>query len=112
MLGTRIRSRDGAVPFEVAVEKYSRTRQWSAALQLLRKSLQSGAHLSPGHYITIVSACRKAGQWQHALSVLNAMWEAKVKPNSSATMLGSARARRASSGSGLWHWSARCGRRS
>ncbi|CAK0836621.1 unnamed protein product, partial [Prorocentrum cordatum] len=39
------------------------------------------------------------------------MREAKLEPNS-ATALGSARASRASSGSGRWRCSARCGRRS
>ncbi|CAK0803461.1 unnamed protein product, partial [Prorocentrum cordatum] len=53
-------------------------------------------------YSAGVSACEKGEQWQPALALLSEMWEAKLKPNVSATTLGSARARRASSGRALW----------
>ncbi|CAK0824583.1 unnamed protein product [Prorocentrum cordatum] len=33
------------------------------------------------HYVATVSACRKGGQWQHALSVLSGMWKAKLEPD-------------------------------
>ncbi|CAK0873513.1 unnamed protein product [Prorocentrum cordatum] len=57
------------------------------------------------------SACEKGEQWQRALRLLIEMRDSKLEPDS-ATMLGSTRAGRASSGSGLWRCSARCGRRS
>ncbi|CAK0858992.1 unnamed protein product [Prorocentrum cordatum] len=62
-------------------------------------------------YSAAISACEKRDQWQHALALLGEMRVAKLEPDS-ATTLGSARARRASSGSGLWRCFARCGRRS
>ncbi|CAK0804247.1 unnamed protein product [Prorocentrum cordatum] len=64
-------------------------------------------------YSAGISACELGRQWHRALALLSEMREAKLEPDvMSATTLGSARARRASSGSGLWRCSARCGRRS
>ncbi|CAK0795997.1 unnamed protein product [Prorocentrum cordatum] len=63
-------------------------------------------------YNAAISACEKGEQWQRALGLLSEMREADLQPNViSATTLRSARARRASSGSGLWCFSARCGER-
>ncbi|CAK0910129.1 unnamed protein product, partial [Prorocentrum cordatum] len=130
-------SREGATSLEGSIKNCAQTKQWSAALRLLREGFRLGAQLAPGHYIATVCACRSGGQWQHALSVLSEMWAATLEPNSlvsynvgisvcekgeqwqralallkemwkanlepdSATALGSARARRASSGS--WRW--------
>ncbi|CAK0852700.1 unnamed protein product [Prorocentrum cordatum] len=58
-----------------------------------------------------ISACGKGEQWQRAFALLSEMWESKLETGS-ATALGSARARRASSGRWVWRFSARCGRRS
>ncbi|CAK0845203.1 unnamed protein product [Prorocentrum cordatum] len=106
MLGIGRGSREGVISLEASIKNCGRTKQWSVALRLLREGLRLGVQLVPGHYIAIASACRKGGQWQHALSVLSDMWKAKLEcgrrswiPTSSATALGSARARRASSGS-------------
>ncbi|CAK0881698.1 unnamed protein product [Prorocentrum cordatum] len=65
-------------------------------------------------YSAGISACEKGEQWQRALALLSEMWAAELKPNViwSAVTLGSARARRAGSGSGPWRCSARCGMRS
>ncbi|CAK0846815.1 unnamed protein product, partial [Prorocentrum cordatum] len=56
-----------------------------------------------------ISACADVGQWQWALALLSQKWEAKLDPDS-ATALGSARARMASSGSGLCRFSVICRR--
>ncbi|CAK0808031.1 unnamed protein product [Prorocentrum cordatum] len=66
---------------EASIKNFGLTKQWSAALRLLREGIQLGVQLAPGHYVATVSACRKAGQWQHALSVFSEMWEAKLEPN-------------------------------
>ncbi|CAK0897889.1 unnamed protein product [Prorocentrum cordatum] len=71
-------------------------------------------HLS---YNAAISACEKTEQWQRALALLSEMWEAKLEPdvisfNAGISACEKARAGRASSGSGLWRCSARCGRRS
>ncbi|CAK0858993.1 unnamed protein product [Prorocentrum cordatum] len=63
-------------------------------------------------YSAGISACTKREQWQRALALLGEMRGAKLEPDVSATTLGSVLARRVCSGSGLWHCSARCGRRS
>ncbi|CAK0834544.1 unnamed protein product, partial [Prorocentrum cordatum] len=93
MLGIGRGSREGVISREAS--------QWSVALRLLREGLRLGVQLVPGHYTATASACRKGGQWQHVLSVLSDMWEAKLEPNVIfSAMQGPVRARRASSGSG------------
>ncbi|CAK0842264.1 unnamed protein product [Prorocentrum cordatum] len=81
MLPIRPGSREGTVSLEVSIKKCEQTKQWSAALQLLREAVQLGVKLLPGHYIATVGACRTSGQWQRALSVLGEMWGSKVEPN-------------------------------
>ncbi|CAK0875029.1 unnamed protein product [Prorocentrum cordatum] len=61
-------------------------------------------------YSAVISACEKGRQWQRALALLGEMREAKVEPNSPTPLL-SARAKRASSGSGLFGCLVRCGTR-
>ncbi|CAK0889322.1 unnamed protein product [Prorocentrum cordatum] len=70
---------EGAVSLEVSIKKCGQTKQWCAALELLREGIQLSVQLVPGHYIATVGACAKGGQWQHALSVLGAMREAKLE---------------------------------
>ncbi|CAK0908989.1 unnamed protein product [Prorocentrum cordatum] len=74
-------SRESAISLEALIKNCGRTKQWSAALRLLRDAIRFDVQLVPSHYIATVSACRKGGQWQHALSVLSEMWEAKLEPN-------------------------------
>ncbi|CAK0816463.1 unnamed protein product, partial [Prorocentrum cordatum] len=94
MLGIGRGSREGVISLEASIKSCGRTKQWSVALRLLREGLRLGVQLVPGHYIATASACRKGGQWQHALSVLSdmwrwqpalallsEMWEAKLEPN-------------------------------
>ena len=79
------------------MKKGGQTKQWRAALQLLREGIQSGLKMSPGPYIAIASACRKGGRWQLALSLLSEMREAKLESNVIIfTIQGELRARRAS----------------
>ncbi|CAK0851162.1 unnamed protein product [Prorocentrum cordatum] len=96
---------------EASIKNCGLTKEWSAALRLLREGVRLGVQLVPNHYVATISACRKGGQWQHALSVLSEMWEAKLEPDL-ATTPGSARARAASSGSKLCRCSAMLVRRS
>ncbi|CAK0830537.1 unnamed protein product [Prorocentrum cordatum] len=130
-------SREGAISVEASIKSCGRTKQWNAALWLLREGIRSGAQAVPSQYVATISACGKGRQWQHALSVLSEMWEAMLEPSvifsysvgisacekgeqwqralallsetwetklepDSATTLGSALARKVSSGSRLW----------
>ncbi|CAK0858309.1 unnamed protein product [Prorocentrum cordatum] len=85
--------------------------QWQRALALLSEMREAKLELNVFSYSGGISACGKGKQWQRALALLSEMREAKLDPDSAIT-LGSARARRASSGSEPWRCSARCGRRS
>ncbi|CAK0867102.1 unnamed protein product [Prorocentrum cordatum] len=78
--------------------------QWQRALALLSETWQAKLELDVVSCSAVISACEKGEQWQRALALLRELWEAKLEPNS-ATALGSPRARRASSGSGLWRCS-------
>ncbi|CAK0830534.1 unnamed protein product [Prorocentrum cordatum] len=139
-------SREGAISVEASIKSCGRTKQWNAALWLLREGIRSGAQAVPSQYVATISACGKGRQWQHALSVLSEMWEAMLEPSvifsysvgisacekgeqwqralallsetwetklepDSATTLGSALARKVSSGSRLWRCFARWSRR-
>ncbi|CAK0905544.1 unnamed protein product, partial [Prorocentrum cordatum] len=95
------------ISYSAGISACEKGAQWQRALALL--SEMGKARLEP-HVISYsagISACEKSKQWQWALALLSEMWEAKLAPDVSATALGSARARRASSGSGLWRCSAR-----
>ncbi|CAK0863436.1 unnamed protein product [Prorocentrum cordatum] len=81
MLGIGRGSREGVISLEASIKSFGRAKQWSVALRLLREGLRLGVQLGPGHYIATASACRKGGQWQHALSVLSDMWKAKLEPD-------------------------------
>ncbi|CAK0788565.1 unnamed protein product [Prorocentrum cordatum] len=88
-------------------------KQWQQALSLLKEIREAKLEPNVISCNAGISACGKCEQWQRALSLFGAMLEANLEPTViSATTLGPARARRASSGSGLWRCSARCARRS
>ncbi|CAK0843967.1 unnamed protein product [Prorocentrum cordatum] len=102
--------------YSAGISACEKGEQWQRAFALLSEMRE--AEVKPNViYYTIynsgISACGKGGQWQRALSLLSEMWKAKLKPTATyytSTTLGLVRARRASSGSGLWCFSARCGR--
>ncbi|CAK0869872.1 unnamed protein product [Prorocentrum cordatum] len=96
---------------EAAIKQCGRTKQWTAALELLRGASRSSSTASTGYYMAAVSTCSKGRQWHCALALLSEMWEVKLEPDS-ATALGSARAGRVSSGSGLCLFSGRSVKRS
>ncbi|CAK0866953.1 unnamed protein product [Prorocentrum cordatum] len=76
--------------------------QWQCALLVLSKMWE--AKLEPDviwSYSAGISACEKGEQWQRALALLSELREAELEPDS-ATAVGSARARKAVSGSRLW----------
>ncbi|CAK0880995.1 unnamed protein product [Prorocentrum cordatum] len=99
--------------------------QWQYALSALSDMWKAKLEPDIISYSAGISACEKGGQWQPALALLSEMWEAKLEPDvisysagisacekggqrswsptSSASALGSVRARRASSGSRRWH---------
>ncbi|CAK0860392.1 unnamed protein product [Prorocentrum cordatum] len=86
--------------------------QWQRALALLGE--MRGASLQPDafSYDAGIGACGVGGQWQRAWVLLCEMREAALELSViTPTALGSAPARRARSGSGLWRCSARCARR-
>ncbi|CAK0893392.1 unnamed protein product [Prorocentrum cordatum] len=73
-----------------------RASSGSRALALLSEMREAKLEPDVISYSAGISACEKGEQWQRALALLSEIWS----PTSSATALGSARARRASSGSG------------
>ncbi|CAK0825238.1 unnamed protein product [Prorocentrum cordatum] len=86
--------------------------QWQHALSVLSEMWEAKLEPNVISYSAGISACEKGEQWQRALALLSEMLEATVEPDVITTMLGSARAGRASSGNGPWRCSARRGRRS
>ncbi|CAK0838682.1 unnamed protein product [Prorocentrum cordatum] len=84
--------------------------QWQRALALLGEMWDARLETNVISYSAGISACAKGEQWHRALALIGAVREARLEHTVSATAPGSARARRASSGSGLWRCSARCGR--
>ncbi|CAK0884094.1 unnamed protein product [Prorocentrum cordatum] len=117
LLRERIQSGTELSPghYMAAVSACRRGGQWRLALSLLSEMWESNMEPDIISCSAGISACEKGGQWQRALAMLNEMREAELDPNvihTSATTLGSVRARRATSGNVLWRCSARCGRRS
>ncbi|CAK0832934.1 unnamed protein product [Prorocentrum cordatum] len=85
--------------------------QWQRALTLLSEMREAKVEPDAVSCNAGISACEKGEQWQRALALLSEMREVQLEPSSAST-LGSARAGRASSGSGPWRCCASCGRRS
>ncbi|CAK0862379.1 unnamed protein product, partial [Prorocentrum cordatum] len=99
--------------YSAGISACKKGEQWQRVLSLLTE--MRGAKVDPDviAYSAGISACEKGEQWQRALALLREMREVWLEPNPwSATALGSARAKKASSGSGLWRCSVGCGRRS
>ncbi|CAK0817015.1 unnamed protein product [Prorocentrum cordatum] len=99
------------ISYNAGISACGKGEQWQRALALLSEMWEAKVEPNVISYSAGASACETGEQWQRALALLGEMWEAKLEPNS-ATTLGSARAGRASSGSGLWLCSAGYGRRS
>ncbi|CAK0888794.1 unnamed protein product [Prorocentrum cordatum] len=93
------------ISYSAGISACEKGEQWQRALALLSEmqelNLESNA-ISFTIYNAGISACGNGEQWQWALALLTAMREAKLEPNVITTALGSARARMASSGVGLW----------
>ncbi|CAK0832933.1 unnamed protein product [Prorocentrum cordatum] len=88
------------VSYSAGISACEKGEQWQRALALLSEMWEAKLEPDVISYSAGISACEKGEQWQRALALLSEMRQAKMEPNS-ATALGSARARRASSGSGL-----------
>ncbi|CAK0847312.1 unnamed protein product [Prorocentrum cordatum] len=89
--------------YNAGISACEKSEQWQRALALLTEMREAKLEPNVISYSAGISACEKDEQWEQALAIFGEMCVAKVKPNvTSATTLGSPRARRASSGSGLW----------
>ncbi|CAK0841498.1 unnamed protein product [Prorocentrum cordatum] len=99
------------ISHNVVLNACEKAEQWQQSLALL--SAMRETKVEPGviSYGAGIGACEKGEQWQRAVLLFSEMGEATVESNS-ATALGSAHARRVSSGCGLCRCSARCGTRS
>ncbi|CAK0816302.1 unnamed protein product [Prorocentrum cordatum] len=89
------------ISYGAGISACEKAEQWQPALALLSEMWE--VQLEPDIICCNAgtSACEKGEQWQLALALLSEMWEAQVEPDS-ATALGSAHARSASSGSQRW----------
>ncbi|CAK0891373.1 unnamed protein product [Prorocentrum cordatum] len=117
-----------AISYGAAIFSCAAGMQWKLAQSLLSEMWLAKLVPDVLSYNAGISACEKGEQWQRALALLGEMREVKLEPDvissklqrplragracAPTTTLGSARARNAISGSGLWRCSARCGRRS
>ncbi|CAK0874049.1 unnamed protein product [Prorocentrum cordatum] len=92
------------ISYSAGISACEKGEQWQQALALLSDMWEAKLEPNVISYNAGISACEKGEQWHRALALLSEMREAKLEPDviSSATALGSARARRASSGSGPW----------
>ncbi|CAK0825239.1 unnamed protein product [Prorocentrum cordatum] len=90
------------ISYSAGISACEKGEQWQRALALLSEMREMKLEPNIISYNAGISACEKREQWQDALALLSEMREVKLEPDSSATALGSARARRASSG--RMHW--------
>ncbi|CAK0905227.1 unnamed protein product [Prorocentrum cordatum] len=88
--------------YNAGISACEKGEQWQRALALLNEMWEAKLKPDVISYNAWISACKKGGQWQRALALLTRCGRRSWSPTSSATALGSARARRASSGSGPW----------
>ncbi|CAK0846814.1 unnamed protein product [Prorocentrum cordatum] len=84
--------------------------QWQRALSLFDDMCEARVERDAISYNAGISACEQGEQWQRALSLFCELWQVRLEPNAITTTRGSARAGRASSGSGPQPCSAKCGR--
>ncbi|CAK0863571.1 unnamed protein product [Prorocentrum cordatum] len=92
--------------YGAGVSACDRGNQWQRALVLLSEMREAGLEADGITCSAGISACANGEQWQPALVLLSAMQDAKMEPDTinSATVLSSARATWASSGSGPWRF--------
>ncbi|CAK0841497.1 unnamed protein product [Prorocentrum cordatum] len=96
---SRLRSTATPGQYLATVGACGKGRQWQRALALLAEMWEAKLEPNVVGYSAGISACEKGEQWQRALTLLAEMRVEKLEPDS-ATMLGSARARKARSVSG------------
>ncbi|CAK0880673.1 unnamed protein product [Prorocentrum cordatum] len=88
--------------YNAGISACEKSEQWQRALSLISEMWE--VKMEPDvSYNTGISACEKGEQWLWSLAIFRDMREAKLEPDVtfiSATTLGSARAGKASSGSG------------
>ncbi|CAK0880072.1 unnamed protein product [Prorocentrum cordatum] len=88
------------VSYSAGISACEKSEHWKLALALLSEMGGARVEANVISYSAGISACEKGAQWQRALGLLRNMWEVKLEANS-ATTLGSARARKESSGNRL-----------
>ncbi|CAK0892995.1 unnamed protein product [Prorocentrum cordatum] len=92
--------------YNAGISACEKGEQWQRALVLLSEMWKAKLKRNVISYNAGISACEKGEQWQRAMALLSEMREAKPEPDvisPTSTMLGSARARSASSGGRRWH---------
>ncbi|CAK0891922.1 unnamed protein product [Prorocentrum cordatum] len=88
--------------YSAGISAFEKGGEWQRALSLLSEMREAKVEPNVISYNAGISAYEKGKQWQRALALVSKMREAKVEPCVSATVLESARAAKASSGSGFW----------
>ncbi|CAK0800945.1 unnamed protein product [Prorocentrum cordatum] len=101
MRAAKLDPTDITFSYNAGISACEKGEQWQRALALLSEMREAKLEPDVISYSAGISACEKGGQWQPALALLSEMQGAKLETDS-ATPLGSARARRASSGSRRW----------
>ncbi|CAK0794259.1 unnamed protein product [Prorocentrum cordatum] len=107
---------DVTIIYSAGISACERGQQWQRALSLLSQMVETKLEPTVINYSVVTSACQQGQQWQLALSLLNHIVETNLEPDkiygiSLSTVLGSALARKVSSGSRPRFCSARWSRR-